>query len=181
VLHASVQTPVWQVSVPPGTVGHFVSQPPQWFALVSGDTQLVPQRSGASGVHPVVHAKLLPDGAQTGFAALQATPQLPQLAASVRSTSQPSFALPLQSSWPGSQALIAHAPLEHVGVAFVVSQAVQLVALHPYEGSSLVTQEPSQSFWFEAHGPDEVAPASDGADAAGSFGSTSVGDCVVSR
>ena len=90
--------PVSQVSVPPATTGHFTLQPPQWFVLVSGDTHSVPQRSGASGVQPVEHAKLRADGPQTGAAEAHALPHAPQLTARERSASQPSSGLLLQSS-----------------------------------------------------------------------------------
>jgi hypothetical protein len=64
-------------------------------------------------------------------AAAQAFPQPPQLAAVVRSVSQPSEGSPLQSPNPVLHWPIAHACPLQVAVAFGVLQAVQVVAPQP--------------------------------------------------
>ena len=89
-----------------------------------------------------------------GGATVQVNPHAPQLTSVLRSVSQPSLSLLLQSPQPGSQASIAHAPVEHAAIAWgneqCDSHSPQLLkssngVSHPFVGSlSQLPQSASQ-------------------------------------
>jgi hypothetical protein len=99
--------------VPFATSGHALLQAPQWFSLVVASTHSAPQRRGAFGGQPVVHANVVPMGAHAGAVGGQTALHAPQLVGFERSTSHPFAGFLSQSAKPGSQAAIAHADAWH--------------------------------------------------------------------
>ena len=78
---------------PFATAGQALLHEPQSSSEVWRSTHWLPQSVGAAPAQPVVHEKPLAVGAQSGAAAAHFALQVPQCAASERSTSQPSAAL----------------------------------------------------------------------------------------
>ncbi len=130
-LHVKPQMPRSHVATALSTAGHFRPQTPQFAMLVSGSTQSFPQRSGAAGEHPFVHANDAPDGAQNGIAGGHPVLHAPQLVAFERSVSHPSAAFALQSAQPGSHVAIAHVPAAHWAFAWASLHGAQLGAPQP--------------------------------------------------
>ena len=95
-LHVKPQVPSVHVVVEFVTTGHLMLQPPQWFVLVLGSTQVLLQLSGADGVQPLVQEKPEPTAVQSGVATPHAALHAPQVSGFEKSTSQPSLGSALQ-------------------------------------------------------------------------------------
>jgi hypothetical protein len=92
------QAPPVQLPVACGGA-HGIAQPPQFARSVSVSTQLPPHIVGLVAGQLAPQARVPPaPGKQSGVAPLHATPHAPHVAAEPRSASQPSTAMPLQSS-----------------------------------------------------------------------------------
>jgi hypothetical protein len=125
------QTPAAQALVAFSTAGHATLHAPQWVTFESGSTHASPQRSGAAGVHPLVHWKVAPVGVHRGAGSAHAALHAPQLTAFERSVSHPSAALALQSEYPASHAATTHAPSWQPSAAWAPGQRVQVGSPQP--------------------------------------------------
>jgi hypothetical protein len=166
-LHVLLQTPSVHAVVALGKVGHAFAQPPQWLGLVSGSTHSAPHLTGALAAQPFVQWKVMPSGAQSGAVAPQAVLHAPQVAGFVRSISQPSAPLPLQSENPSSHLATAHLPFLHVIELWVVGQGVQEGSPQPWSGSVEETHDPAHLCCPVGHGGSPASTSGVGTPASG--------------
>jgi hypothetical protein len=120
----TVQTPFWQLGVPPVVVQGF-PQPPQLSTFLVVSTSHPFALCASQSENPVVHFTEHAPSAQVAVALFveQAWPHPAQFAGSVSVfTSQPSSGLPLQSAYPCLHAPMAHEPFEQTAVAFAGAQ-----------------------------------------------------------
>ena len=147
--HASTQEPLEQVGVA-WLVLHALPQPPQWFGSVAVFAQLPEHR-----VSPLAQPLTQPvEGSQIGVPPVHRIPQALQFIVVDRSTSHPSDAVPLQSSYPGSQSMIWQEPVAQVSAARVSEHAVPQVPqslIVRSDVSQPVSVAPSQSPKPAAH------------------------------
>lgn len=130
---------------------------PQFSAERSGVSQPLLATASQSPNESMHSAEQVPDaqlGIELGRAG-QRRPHNPQLVASVCvSVSQPSAAVPLQSSWPTSHAAISHMPMRHSGRAWGSEQ----LAAAPL--STTPSQSSSARLQVSVTGAHESTPAS---------------------
>lgn len=105
------------MGTPSGTGAHVCVQEPQWAGSAFTSMQLDPQRVSPVA-QPLVQPLPPPGSAEhSGAVPPQTVPHAPQLAGRLRSVSQPSVALALQSPKPAMHAMPHEIPLQ-VALAF---------------------------------------------------------------
>jgi hypothetical protein len=113
--HAMPQTPATQVALPPVGAAHVWPHEPQLATSVRGLTHAAPQRVDVAPMQPLEQPAAPPGPApmvHIGVGSTQTARQAPQLVGVVRSASQPSDVVLLQSARPAWQApVITQAPL----------------------------------------------------------------------
>jgi hypothetical protein len=104
--HLNPQTPASHVAIARATsVLHACSHEPQWVASVWRSAQAPPQRVGVCAGQPETQP-IAP--AHTGVPPLHAVSQVPQVAACLRSVSQPFSGSPAQLPYPGAHAVASN-------------------------------------------------------------------------
>jgi hypothetical protein len=160
-LHAYPHDPPAHARVEFEGVPHELPQRPQLFTSVAFDTShpsvALPLQSTLPGLHAYVQRPLAQTGAEFGRDG-HIVPQVPQFARSERrSTSQPSFALPLQLAKFGRQAASEHVPLPHVPMPLEYEHAMlhrpQCIGSAERFASQPFAALPSQSAYPALHEP----------------------------
>ncbi len=104
------------VAVPPVGAVHACPHVPQLFTSSVRRTHDIPQRV-CPVAHPLAHANVVPLAEHTGDADGHTVPHVPQFVGDAMLVSQPSLAVPLQSSKPALQR-VAQMPVVQLAVVF---------------------------------------------------------------
>jgi hypothetical protein len=133
-MHWIPHVPPVHVAPPLAGAGQRLPHVRQLFTSVIVSAHVIAQRVGAMGPHPLAHVYAPPPapGVHTGMGSAHAARHAPQFVAVVRSVSQPSDAIELQSARLAAHALVSwHVPAVHRTIAASTPASAPQSVAHP--------------------------------------------------